>query len=501
MTCLTNWSARAAGICSLVLVLLGGGALVGCGDETDPASEDPPRPNIVLIVADDLGYGDLGSYGQEQIQTPHLDRMAEEGLRFTQFYAGSTVCAPSRSVLMTGQHTGRTPIRGNREIQPIGQHPLPDSSLTVAEVLQEAGYRTGAFGKWGLGGPESEGHPLQQGFDEFYGYLGQRRAHFYYPEFLFHNHERVTLDGNAVGPDDFSGPGAGPPVERGTYSHDAIMEKALAFIDGSAEEQPFFAYLPVTIPHASVVAPEEAFGPYTDEDGNSIFEEEPHEGGHYTDQPIPKAAYAAMVSHLDQDVGRIVERLHELGMAENTLVLFTSDNGPHREGGYDPAYFNSNGPLRGMKGDLYEGGLRVPHLAWWPDRIEGGTTTDHVGYFADYVATFAELAGTEPPGAASASVSFAPTLLGRPEEQPTHEALYWEFYGGDPKQAVRVGRWKAVRHPMWTGSIQLYDLETDEGEARDVSGDHPEVVEEMNALMDEAHKPSPVWDAPARSSE
>lgn len=465
---------------------------IGCQPEQESEAPETPRPNIVLIVADDLGYGDLGAYGQEQIRTPNLDRMAEEGLRFTQFYAGSTVCAPSRSVLMTGRHTGHTPIRGNNPVLPIGQKPLPDSSVTVAEVLQTAGYRTGAFGKWGLGAPGSEGVPHRQGFDRFFGYNGQRRAHFYWPEFLFESNRdslwRVPLEGNVVddtAPKDFQHPGSGPPIERGTYSHDAIMEEALEFIETSAGDQPFFAYVPVTIPHASLSVPDSALDPYNDEAGNSIFDETPHEGGHYTDQPMPKAAYAAMVTHLDRGVGRILDRLEADGIAENTLVLFTSDNGPHEEGGHHPSHFNSNGPVRGLKRDLYEGGIRVPHLAWWPAHIEGGDTTDVQGYFADYLPTFAALAGAEVP-APTDGISLVPTLTGNLSAQQTHDVLYWEF---SDKQAVRRGPWKALRRPLGTGQTELYNLETDLGESDNVAETHPEVVREMEAPMDSAHTP------------
>ena len=467
--------------------------LPGCGGEDGSAtdSSESPRPNIILIVADDLGYGDLGAYGQDRIRTPHLDRMATEGMRFTQFYAGSTVCAPSRSVLMTGQHTGRTPIRGNEEVHPIGQQPLPDSSVTVVEVLRDAGYTTGAFGKWGLGAPGSEGVPHRQGFDRFFGYIGQRRAHFYWPEFLFESTEdslrRVPLEGNRVNDTstpDFPHPGSGPPLERGTYSHDAIMERALSFIDEQAEsDRPFFAYLPITIPHASVVAPDSAFAPYLDADGNSIFDEEPFPGDHYTEQPMPKAAYAAMVTHMDRGVGRILDRLASRGIDENTLVLFTSDNGPHGEGGYQPEYFDSNGSLRGMKRDLYEGGIRVPQIAWWPGRVEAGTTTDVPSYFGDYLRTFADLAGASAPDAIQ-SISLVPTLLGDTTQQATHDYLYWAFQG---QQAVRQGRWKAVRDSIGGGPTALYDLDADPGESTDVADAHPDVVERLTGLMDEAH--------------
>ena len=474
---------------ALILAVL---ILGGCQGQEDTSAE-PPRPNIILIVADDLGYGDLGSYGQRHIQTPHLDQMATEGLRFTQFYAGSTVCAPSRSVLMTGQHTGRTPIRGNEEVLPIGQQPLPDSTITVAEMLQNAGYTTGAFGKWGLGAPGSVGVPHRQGFDRFFGYIGQRRAHFYWPEFLFESNRdslwRVPMEGNEVqdtSTPNFPHPGSGPPLQRGTYSHDAIMEQALSFVDvQSQSDDPFFAYLPVTIPHASLSVPEDALAPYLNADGNSVFDETPFPGDHYTAQPTPKAAYAAMIGRLDQGVGRLLDRLESNGVAKNTLVLFTSDNGPHGEGGYDPSYFNSNGPLRGMKRDLYEGGIRVPQIAWWPGHVEAGRTTALPSYFGDYMQTFASLAGTAPPDPID-SISLVPTLLGDSARQATHDHLYWEFQGA---QAVRQGRWKAVRDSIGGGTPELYNLEADPDESENIADEHPSVVQQMTTLMNEAHTP------------
>ena len=478
----------------LAMGLTSGRASEGLSEDGASSAERRP-PNIVLIVADDLGYGDLGAYGQEHIQTSHLDRMAQEGLRFTDFYAGSTVCAPSRSVLMTGLHTGHTPIRGNQSVQPFGEEPLPEASVTIAEVLSGAGYRTGVFGKWGLGGPGTEGVPTNQGFDDFYGYLSQHRAHFYWPEFLFQNEERVLLEGNEVEEVSEKAPRAGHPVRRAVYSHDRIAEEALGFIQENQDRR-FFAYLPVTIPHASVVAPEEALAPYTDAGGTSIFEETPYPPDrHYSPQPMPKATYAAMVSHLDETVGQIITKLEELGIADSTLVLFTSDNGPHAEGGYDPAYFDSNGPLRGMKRDLYEGGIRVPLIAWWPGTVPPRTTTDHVGYFGDFMATFAELAGAEGPRP-NDSASMVPTLVGEPEAQQEHEYLYWEFYEQGSKQAVRKGTWKAVRMPMRTGEIELYNLEEDPGESANAAETHPKIVRQMERIMDEAHTPSQQWQLP-----
>jgi len=491
------------------LVLVGavwgslGGSLANAQDAEEP-------PNVVLIVADDLGYGDLGSYGQTQIRTPNLDQMAREGLRFTQFYAGSTVCAPSRSVLMTGQHTGRTPVRGNsgpvrrrtgnKYIDgPIGDVPLPNDTETLADVLQEQGYATGAFGKWGLGGPGSEGIPTKHGFDEFFGYIDHRSAHFYYPEFLFEARgggavERVSLEGNQVVSDPYV-PGAGHPIESETYSHDVIMEETLSFVDRHREEEPFFLYLPVTIPHPALSVPEEAREPYLTKEGTSIFNEDPFSGGHYPPQSKPYATYAAMVSRLDRDVGRLLDKLQALGLDENTIVLFTSDNGPHDAGGYDPSALDSNGPLREGKGTLYEGGIRAPMIAWGPGCIPAAAQSHHKSYFGDLMATFSELVGTEPPKP-NDSVSFLPTLRGHEDQQQTHEALYWEYYGGETQQAVRYGKWKALRRPMLKGAMELYNLERDLSERKNVADDHPQVVNRIKEIMEEKHTPPQLWPEP-----
>jgi arylsulfatase A-like enzyme len=456
-------------------------------------AEEPP--NIVLIMADDLGYGDLGSYGQTQIETPHLDQMAREGIRFTQFYAGSTVCAPSRSVLMTGQHAGHTPVRGNMRPGGIGNAPLPDESVTVAEMLGEAGYVTGGFGKWGLGGPSSTGLPTKQGFDTFYGYLDQLRAHFYYPEFLYSDGERVPLEGNEV-VDDPPIEGAGHPVERGTYSHDAIMRRALSFVErNGGQESPFFLYLPVTIPHAALTVPDSARVPYLNENGESIFAEDPFEGGHYPAQPMPYATYAAMVTRLDRDVGRLLDKLRALGLTENTIVFFTSDNGPHDAGGYDPSVLDSNGPLRAGKGTLYEGGIRVPMIAWAPGRFPAGATAPHISYFGDVMATLADIAGTDPPTPHD-GLSFLPTLRGHPERQQQHSALYWEYYGGNPLQAVRLGKWKALRRPG-SGTIELYNLQRDLSERQNVAVEHPDLIERIERIMAREHTPAAHWKLPS----
>ncbi len=314
----------------------------GCGTVHENSLPDIKKPNIIYILADDLGYGDLGSFGQKNIMTPNLDRMAEEGMRFTSHYSGSTVCAPARAVLMTGLHTGHAPIRDNREIMPIGQYPLQYGTVTFPKILQEAGYTTGAFGKWGLGPPDSEGSPSLQGFDRFFGFLCQRRAHFFYPEFLFNVEpgkpaERVYLEGNKTedaSTENFQRPGSGPPIERGQYSADVMNSEALDFIDQNSN-RPFFLYIPTQIPHASLTVPEDALALYLDENGESIFDEDTSQPfGNYTHQSMPLATYAAMVTRLDQYVGMILDKLEEKGIAENTLIIFTSDNGSYSEGGY-----------------------------------------------------------------------------------------------------------------------------------------------------------------------
>ncbi len=451
--------------------------LVGCaGDPAPKSAPEATKPNIILIVADDLGYGDLGVYGQKEIQTPNLDRMAAEGLRFTDHYAGSTVCAPSRSSLMTGFHTGHTPIRGNKEMRPMGQHPIADEVVTVAEMLKSAGYTTALIGKWGLGGPATSGIPNRQGFDYFFGYLGQRHAHNYYPEFLFRNEDRVPL--NNTLPEPVREDGAGMAVEKNEYSHDLIAAEALSFVERQ-KDKPFLLCLTLTIPHANNEAKEEGM--------------EVPELGAYADKdwPEPQKGHAAMISRMDADLGRLFTKVRELGLDERTVIFFTSDNGPHREGGNDPDFNDSNGPLRGIKRDLYEGGIRVPLIARWPGRIGAGLTTDHVSAFWDFAPTLAELAGAQTPAGLD-GLSMAPTLLGI-GEQPRHEQLYWEFHLRDAsKQAVRRGKWKAVRLDP-NGPLELYDLSADIGEANDVAADHPDVVESIEEYLDGARSESEFW--------
>ena len=444
------------------------------------------RPNIVYIIADDLGYGDLGCYGQKDIRTPNLDRMAREGMLFTQHYSGSTVCAPSRSSLMTGLHTGHTPIRGNKEYQPEGQHPLPADTVTVAEMLKQSGYATGAFGKWGLGYPGSEGDPNNQGFDEFYGYNCQRYAHNYYPYFLRHNDKKVMLAGNK-----------GKRTEQ--YGPDLIQEQTLKFIEEN-KDKPFFLFVPHVIPHAELLVPDDDIV----KSYRGKFPEKPYEGtddgpnykiGGYGSVETPRANFAAMVTRLDRNVGEILGKLRELALDSNTLVIFTSDNGPHGEGGANPAYFNSSGGLRGMKRDFYEGGIRVPMIARWPGPIEAGSRSEHVSAFWDVMPTLAELAGAEVPADID-GISFAPSLLGRSQKQKKHDYLYWEFHEQGGRQAVRKGRWKAIRLQVKrdpNGPLELYDLQADPQEKNNVASQHPDIVAKMEQIMTEAHTDSDVF--------
>jgi arylsulfatase A-like enzyme len=442
------------------------------------------KPNIIFILADDLGYGDLGCYGQDKIQTLNIDRLAAEGICFTDHYAGSTVCAPSRCSLMTGLHTGHCYVRGNREIQPMGQLPLPADTVTIPRLLKKAGYTTALIGKWGLGGPGSTGVPNKQGFDYFFGYLCQRHAHNYYPEFLFRNEERVPLVGNAVAeprPD-----GAGVAVERAQYSHDLIAGEAMQFIRKN-KDRPFFLHLAVTIPHANNEAVKNGM--------------EVPDYGIYRNRswPEPQKGQAAMISRLDRDLGRIIETLKKLAINENTLILFTSDNGPHREGGADPEFFDSNGPLRGCKRDLYEGGIRVPLVARWPGKIKAGTVSHHVCAFWDFLPTFAELARLPSGGLAGIDhrdtidgVSMLPTLLGQPAKQKQHELLYWEFHEKGSKQAVRMGDWKAVRFGA-EGELELYNLKEDIGEKHNLAGRYPDVIAKIEDYLKTARTKSQFW--------
>ena len=432
----------------------------------------PERPmNVVYILADDLGYGDVGCYGQQIIKTPNIDRMAKEGMLFTQHYAGCTVSAPSRCSLMTGLHTGHSQIRGNKEIKPEGQQPMTEDTYTLGKLMKSAGYTTGIFGKWGLGYPGSTSVPANMGFDEFFGYNCQRQAHSYYPDHLWHNSDTVFLHEN-----DNEG--------RKIYSQDLIHEQALKFIRDN-KDKPFYAMLTYTLPHAELNLPHDSIYQMYE----NAFEEVPYDGkmGYHPSEK-PYASFAAMVTRLDKYVGDVMAELKELGLDKNTIVIFTSDNGPHREGGANPDYFRSYGPLKGVKRDVYEGGIRVPMIAWGPEKIKAGVKSEHISAFWDVMPTLAELTGVTLPEAGD-GISFLPTLLSE-GEQKQHDYLYWEFHELNGREALRSGNWKLIRQPVVGETIlELYDIHEDNNLAQQ----NPEKVKELEVLMDGARTESPLF--------
>lgn len=437
-------------------------------------ANDAKRPNILFILADDLGYGDLGCYGQKRIKTPHIDQLAADGMRFTQCYAGSTVCAPSRCVLMTGLHTGHCTVRGNALV------PLRPEDVTVAEVLKTAGYTTALIGKWGLGEPGTTGVPNRQGFDYFFGFLNQHHAHNYYPDYLWKNEEKVPLD-NVIGKED------NVCETCKVYAPDLFTSEALAFLE-KKHDRPFYLYLTYTLPHANnekgrmgrngMEVPSDA--PYSDENW-----------------PTPQKNHAAMITRLDVAIGKVLQKLKDRGLDDNTIVFFSSDNGPHKEGGADPAFFGSAGPLQGFKRSMTDGGIRVPMIVRWPEKVPAGTVNETVWWFADFLPTAADLAGAKSP-ANGDGVSVASALLGKGNlrERP---ALYWEFHEGGFKQAVRMGDWKGIR--LKPGDeLQIFDLKTDIGEKSNVAAAQPEVAARMEAYLKSARTEStefPVKPGPA----
>ena len=463
----------------------------------------PQRPpNIVLIMADDLGYAELGSYGQQKIRTPHLDQLARQGMRFTRNYSGNAVCAPSRCVLMTGQHPGHASIRNNSEVQPEGQRAIPTSDITLAEWLAAEGYATGAFGKWGLGAPGSEGAPLRQGFQRFFGYNCQRHAHSYYPAYLWDDARRIPLNNRPPIPGharlprdaDAADPTSYDRFKGQDYAPDRINRQALDFIR-QHQDRPFFLYYPTIIPHVALHVPDEELAPYLAQ----RWTDPPftkRTGGGYTPHFTPRAAYAAMITRMDRYVGRLLDLLEELDLARNTLVIFTSDNGTthlKREVDYD--FFASVQPLRGLKGSLYEGGVRVPLIVRWPGRIKAGAVSDRVTGLEDWVPTLLDLIESDQPLPDGVDgISLAPTLRGKP--QRPRAFLYREFSGYGGQQAVWTGRWKGIRQRLLKANnptplkLELYDLEADVSESSDVAGNHPEVVDRMQRLMQQEHQPS-----------
>ncbi len=441
------------------------------------------QPNLIWIMADDLGYGDLGCYGQKVITTPNLDRMAREGMRFTHFYAGATVCAPSRSVLMTGLHHGHTRVRGNAgQANPAAQA-LKPGDVTVAGLLQKAGYKTALIGKWGLGnvGAAEAGLPRKHGFDSFYGYLSQHHAHNHFPDYLWRNEDRVRLPNviTPVGED-----GAGYATEAKVYADDLFADEALKFVSES-KDKPFFLFWSMVIPHANnerarllgdgAHVPD--YGPYADQDW-----------------PKPDKGQAAMITRLDSYVGRMLKQLDELGLAQNTLVIFTSDNGPHDESRHDLTRFNPSGPYTGIKRSLTDGGIRVPFIAWWPGQVKPGSESKHVGCFSDWFATAAELAKAETPPNLD-GISLVPTLLGQAGEQKRHDFLYWEFHeGGFQQAALYQGRWKGLRRGGPDAAVRLFDQMNDVAEKNNIAAQHPDIAEKISAYLKTARTPLPEWE-------
>lgn len=454
--------------------------LASCGT----TEKEKHLPNIVYILADDLGYGDLSCYGQTRFSTPNIDRLSREGIRFTSHYTGCTVSAPSRSSLMTGLHTGHTPIRGNKNWQPEGNWPLPAGTFTIGNMLRAQGYVTGAFGKWGLGYVDTEGDPQKQGFDEFYGYNCQTLAHNYYPDHLWHNHEKIILHEN-------------DSSKNGAYSPDLIHKAALEFIRNN-KNKPFFLFYPTTIPHAELFAKDEYVekfrGKFVPEKAFSGVDNGPSfRVGGYGSQPESHAAFAAMVTELDDYVGEILAEIKKLGLEDNTIVMFASDNGPHLEGGADPDYFNSNGEFRGYKRDMYEGGIRTAFIAKWPGHIAKGATSDHVSAFWDVLPTFAEISGAKIPDSID-GISFLPALTGK--EQKRHDYLYWEFHEQGGKAAVRMDKWKAIKLNIDDSTntrTELYDLSVDPSETKDIADSNKDMVSKIEKLMKAAHIPSEIF--------
>jgi arylsulfatase A-like enzyme len=436
-------------------------------------------PNIIYIMADDLGYGDVGFNGQQRMQTPNIDRLAAEGMVLRQHYAGSTVCGPSRSALMTGQHTGHTTVRGNPTWTLSGNPvDLKPDDITVAEELKRAGYVNGIIGKWGLDETFTNSHPTDKGFDYFFGYRTHVEAHHYYPEFVWRGKEKVMLEGNH------------PAQKTGQYTHDLFTRESLNFIR-EHKDTTFFLYMAYTVPHYELTVPEDSKAPYIGQG----WPERPMKAGHYHHDPEGNTTYAGMVSRLDRDVGQVMALLKELGLDENTLVIFTSDNGPV----YDNGFFNSNGPFRGMKRDLYEGGIRVPFAARWPGTIPAGSQSDHVSAFWDFLPTACAVAGIEPK-AKTDGISYLPTLLGKPEEQQAHAHLYWEFNENQgPLQAVRMGDWKGIS--LYEKPFEVYNLAADPGETTNLASQHPEMVQQLKSLIAQSRTEHPEFPLTKRGTD
>jgi arylsulfatase len=467
---------RRAFLRSCIAIAAGAGISQASSDARKfPKAGKRKRPNVIFILADDLGYGELGCYGQEKIRTPNIDRLAAEGMKFSQHYSGQAVCAPSRCSLLTGKHMGHAYIRSNKSVEGGYQMAVPESTVTVGHIFQKEGYKTGCVGKWGLGGPGTSGQPDKQGFDFYYGNLSQGYAHWYYPPFLWKNNEKVYFEGNEN-------------VKGTHYSHDYMAEEALNFIKENKDEA-FFLYVPFIIPHVSLQVPQDSLDEYLKEG----WSETPYPGAHYTAHETPRACYAAMITRMDGDIGRIMDMVKSLGLDDDTIIMFSSDNGPTYCCGVDYEFFESAGPLKGLKGSLNEGGIRVPLIARWPGRIEAGATSDHISAFCDFMPTCCDILGVQGPGDID-GISYLPELLGK--KQKEHDYLYWEFPAYGYQQTVRMGRWKGYRKNVKKNpnpKLELYDLETDIGQKNDVAEQWPDVVRKIEKIMEDEHVPSSLW--------
>ncbi len=484
----------------VIKCLLGLALVLSCGQLYGQAKKNNKkvkRPNIIYVYADDMGYGELGSYGQQKIKTPHLDKMAKEGMRFTQHYTSTPVCAPARCMLMTGKHGGHAYIRGNYELggfednMEVGQMPLPEGTFTIATLLKKAGYTTGLCGKWGLGMNGTTGSPLRQGFDYYYGYLDQKQSHNFYPSHLWENERWDTLDNPPISvhrpldpattkDEDFA------YYKGNVYAPEKMTEKALGFID-KHKDQPFFLYLPYTIPHVSLQAPDAYIQQYV-----GTFEEQPYYGDKgYAPAKYPYSTYAAMITYLDDQVGIIMDKIKALGLDDDTIIMFSSDNGATFNGGVNYAFFNSVGGLRGLKMDVFEGGIREPFIARWPGKIPAGTTSDLISAQYDLMATLAELTGQHADN--TDGISFLPELLGKRAQQQKHDYLYFEFPEKGGQLAIRMGDWKAVKlnlHKQPDNKWMVFNLITDPAETVDVADQHPELIRRFDAIVKKEHQPA-----------
>ena len=483
---------------------------LACKTSKETTQNKSSKPNIIYILADDLGYGELGVYGQKKIETPNIDALASNGMLFTQHYSGAPVCAPARYMLLTGKHAGHAFIRGNHEwgergdvwnyakavYDPNleGQYPIPQNTYTLGKLFQNAGYKTALVGKWGLGGPLSDGIPTKTGFDFFYGYNCQRQAHQLYPKFLWKNEKKVWLDNEVIAPGTPLDKGADPydlksyaKYQQKQYAPELMQEEVLNFITDN-KDRPFFMYYASPLPHLPLQVPQK----YVDKYVKKFGDEKPYTGKAYFPNRYPHAAYAAMISYLDMQVGEIVAKLKELGIYDNTLIIFTSDNGPTYTGGVDAKFFNSAGPFRDTygytKGFTYEGGIRVPMIATWAGNIKPGTKTDLISAFYDVLPTMAELSNQKL-SKDTDGLSYLPTLLGTPNQQQKHDFLYWEFPSYTGQQAVRMGDWKGIRKDLFKGNtkIELYNLKKDISELQNIAYKHPDVVAQIKAIMNREH--------------